>query len=99
MGRRNCSTPRRTPGGPRAGWSRSSTEARENSLMPPPVAAAAAFGIGYRTMTDGHLPFVAGLYATTRADEAAATGWPAAAQAAFLEQQHRAQPRHYRATY
>jgi ribosomal protein S18 acetylase RimI-like enzyme len=67
--------------------------------MPPPVAAAAAFGITYRTMTDGDLPFVAALYATTRADEVAATGWPAATQAAFLEQQHRAQHSHYRAAY
>jgi ribosomal protein S18 acetylase RimI-like enzyme len=67
--------------------------------MPPPVAAAAAFGITYRTMTDGDLPFVAALYAPSRAGEVAGTGWPAAAQAAFLEQQHRAQHSHYRATY
>lgn len=67
--------------------------------MPPPVAAAAAFGIAYRTMTDDDLPFVAALYATTRAEEVAATGWPAAMQAAFLDQQHRAQHRHYRATH
>jgi ribosomal protein S18 acetylase RimI-like enzyme len=59
--------------------------------MPPPVAAAAAFGIAYRPMTDDDLPFVAALYATTRAEEVAATGWPEAMQAAFLEQQHRAQ--------
>lgn len=67
--------------------------------MPPPVAAAAAFGIGYRTMTDGDLPFVAALYATTRTEEVAATGWPAEMQAAFLEQQHRAQHSHYRASH
>ena len=35
--------------------------------MPPPVEAAAAFGIAYREMTDDDLPFVAALYATTRA--------------------------------
>jgi ribosomal protein S18 acetylase RimI-like enzyme len=67
--------------------------------MPPPVAAAAAFGISYRAETDDDLPFVAALYATTRAEEVAATGWPPAMQAAFLEQQHRAQRRHYRATH
>ena len=63
--------------------------------MPPPIAAAAAFGIGYRPETDADQPFVAALYASTRADEIAATGWPEATQAAFLEQQHRAQHLHY----
>ena len=67
--------------------------------MPPPRAAAAAFGISYRVMTDGDLPFVAALYATTRAEELAATGWPAEAQAAFLNQQHLAQHGYYRAAY
>ena len=67
--------------------------------MPPPVAAAAAFGISYRPETDEDLPFVAALYATTRAEEVAATGWPPAVQAAFLEQQHRAQHAHYRAVH
>jgi ribosomal protein S18 acetylase RimI-like enzyme len=67
--------------------------------MPPPVIAAAAFEISYRTMTDDDLPFVAALYATTRAEEVARTGWPPEMQAAFLEQQHRAQHGHYRAAY
>ena len=67
--------------------------------MPPPLRKAAAFGISYRAMTDGDLPFVAALYATTRAEEVAATGWPPALQAAFLDQQHRAQHAHYRAAY
>ena len=67
--------------------------------MPPPVVAAAAFGIGYRAMTDEDLPFVAALYATTRAEEVAATGWPPAMQAAFLEQQHRAQDACYRSAH
>jgi GNAT superfamily N-acetyltransferase len=67
--------------------------------MPPRIRAAAAFGIGYRVMDDGDLPFVAALYATTRAEEVAATGWPAAMQAAFLDQQHRAQHSHYRAVH
>lgn len=67
--------------------------------MPPPVREAAAFGISYRAMTDGDLPFVAALYASTRADEVASTGWPPEMQAAFLDQQHRAQHFHYRTVY
>ncbi|HTU12862.1 MAG TPA: GNAT family N-acetyltransferase [Allosphingosinicella sp.] len=67
--------------------------------MPPPLKAAAAFGIGYRVMTDGDLPFVAKLYATTRAEEVAVTGWPPETQAAFLDQQHRAQHAYYRSAY
>ena len=47
-------------------------------------------------MTDEDLPFVAALYASTRAEEVAQTGWPAAQQQAFLAQQHRAQHLHYR---
>lgn len=50
-------------------------------------------------MTDEDLPFVARLYASTRAAEVAATGWPPQMQAAFLQQQHRAQEQHYRGTY
>ena len=67
--------------------------------MPPPVRAAAAFGVAYRPMTDDDLPFVADLYASTRAEEVAATGWPPEIQAAFLRQQHEAQHRHYQAFY
>lgn len=67
--------------------------------MPPPLREAAAFGLSYRVMTDGDLPFAAALYASTRADEVAATGWPPPMQAAFLDQQHRAQHDHYRAAY
>ena len=67
--------------------------------MPPPLRQAAAFGIAYRTMTDGDLPFVAALYAGTRAEEVAVTGWPPELQAAFLDQQHRAQHSYYRAAY
>jgi ribosomal protein S18 acetylase RimI-like enzyme len=67
--------------------------------MPPPVEAAAAFGIAYREMKDGDLPFVAALYATTRARELEATGWPDAMKAAFCDQQHRVQHAQYRATY
>lgn len=68
-------------------------------MAPPPIEAAAAYGIAYRPMTDGDLPFIAALYASTRAGEIAATGWPPQAQAAFLDQQHRAQHQHYRGAY
>jgi len=67
--------------------------------MPPPIEAAAAFGMAYRPMTDADMPFVAALFASTRADEVAATGWPPEMQSAFLDQQHRAQHQHYRNVY
>lgn len=67
--------------------------------MPPPVGAAAAFGISYRPETTDDGPFLAALYASTRADELAAFGWPPEMQSAFLGQQHQAQHRHYRAAY
>lgn len=67
--------------------------------MPPPVEAAAPFGIAYREMAEGDLPFVAALYATTRARELEATGWPEQMKAAFCDQQHRVQHAQYRATY
>lgn len=67
--------------------------------MPPPIEAAAAFGIAYRPMTDEDLAFVAALYASTRAEEVASTGWPPEMQQAFLDQQHRAQHQHYRGAY
>ena len=50
-------------------------------------------------MTDADLPFVATLYASTRREELAATGWPQEMQDAFLHQQHEAQHAFYRATY
>lgn len=66
---------------------------------PPPLRAAAPLGVTYRDMTDADLPFVAALYASTRAEEVAATGWPPEMQAAFLQQQHQAQHAHYRRHY
>ncbi|MDQ4086444.1 MAG: GNAT family N-acetyltransferase, partial [Pseudomonadota bacterium] len=52
-----------------------------------------------RPMTDADLPFSAALYASTRAAELARVGWPLEQQRLFLEQQHDAQHRHYRAAY
>jgi ribosomal protein S18 acetylase RimI-like enzyme len=67
--------------------------------MPPPINAAAEFGIGYRPFTQDDLPFVAELYASTRRWEVALTGWPLEAQEAFLAQQHEAQHSHYSTHY
>ncbi|HYN46117.1 MAG TPA: GNAT family N-acetyltransferase, partial [Allosphingosinicella sp.] len=64
--------------------------------MPPPFEGAAALGLTLRPMTDEDLPFVADLYASTRAEEFAAVGWPPEALRAFLAQQHDAQHRQYR---
>lgn len=50
-------------------------------------------------MQDADLPFSAEVYASTRSEELAITGWPPEAQRAFLLQQHEAQHRHYRSTY
>ena len=67
--------------------------------MPPELRAAAGHLITLRPMTDGDLPFVAALYASTREAELEPTGWPPEMRAAFLTQQHDAQHRHYRAAY
>lgn len=63
------------------------------------MPAAAALGVTSRAMRDGDLAFVATLYASTRLEEMAPLGWPAAAQNAFLTQQHAAQHRDYRSRY
>lgn len=67
--------------------------------MPPPLDAAACLGVSCRPANDEDLPFLAALYASTRAEEVAATCWPPAAQAQFLAQQFDAQHRHYRTYY
>jgi hypothetical protein len=63
--------------------------------MPPPPKAAAALGIVYRKFADEDLSFVGELYASTRREELAVTGWPTEMQEAFLAQQHAAQHSHY----
>jgi GNAT superfamily N-acetyltransferase len=67
--------------------------------VPPPLRRAAAFGINYRELTEDDLPFIAALYASTRTEELAPTGWPDEVKSAFLAQQHDAQHRHYQAHY
>jgi ribosomal protein S18 acetylase RimI-like enzyme len=63
------------------------------------LEAAGPLGIALRPMTDADIPFAAALYASTRADEVAQTGWPVEQQEAFLAHQHDAQHRHYRTHY
>jgi ribosomal protein S18 acetylase RimI-like enzyme len=63
--------------------------------MPPPLKAASGFGISYRRFSDDDLPFVTDLYASTRREEVAMTGWPADFQEQFLAQQAAAQHSHY----
>jgi GNAT superfamily N-acetyltransferase len=65
----------------------------------PLLTAAARLGVSCRPFTENDLPFVAELYASTRREEVAATGWPAEMQAAFLLQQHEAQHAHYSTHY
>ena len=67
--------------------------------MPPPLRRAAAFGVTYRNLREDDLPFIAALYASTRTEELAVTGWPDEVKSAFLEQQHRAQHHHYQTHY
>jgi GNAT superfamily N-acetyltransferase len=67
--------------------------------MPPPLVAAFACGISYRPMTDDDLPFLGVLYASTRAEEVAVTGWPEDMQRHFLQQQFNAQHQHYQLHY
>lgn len=60
---------------------------------------ATSSGLGFRTLTEGDLPFLAQLYASTRADELAVTDWSDDDKAAFLEAQFRAQHAHYQQYY
>ncbi|HEU0099123.1 MAG TPA: GNAT family N-acetyltransferase [Allosphingosinicella sp.] len=67
--------------------------------MPPPLKAAARLGVRYRVAADEDLPFLALVYASTRLEEVARTGWPAETQRQFLLHQFDAQHRHYRQHY
>lgn len=60
---------------------------------------AAAAGCRFRRIADDDLPFLARLYASTRAEELAFTDWPGDKKAEFLEQQFRAQHAHYQRYY
>lgn len=67
--------------------------------MPPPLKAAARLGLAYRTATEADLPLLALVYASTRVEEVARTGWPLETQHQFLAHQFDAQHRHYRQHY
>ena len=67
--------------------------------MGPPVGTAAAFGVTWRTMREDDLAFAASVYASTRTEELAVTGWPDEVKQAFLDQQHQAQHNHYQSHY
>ena len=71
----------------------------EAETVTEPFAEANRIGLLLRPMTDADLPFLFGLYASTRAEEVAGTGWPPEAQVQFLQQQFEAQHHHYTAHY
>ena len=55
--------------------------------------------ITFRTITDDDLPFLARLYASTREEEVAVTGWSEEEKENFLQMQFRAQHAHYQEHY
>ena len=67
--------------------------------MPPPLRAAAELDISYRPIADSDLPFLFGVYASTRAEELEPTGWPPEMKDQFLRQQFTAQHDHYQRHY
>lgn len=64
-----------------------------------PLDAAVPFAIVLRPVMEDDQPFLEALYASTRAEEVAATGWPVEVQEQFLRQQHAAQHAHYQAHF
>ena len=67
--------------------------------MPPPLRAAAALGVSDRPIADSDLPFLAEVYASTRTEELAATGWSEEMLQGFLAHQFGAQHAHYQRHY
>ena len=68
------------------------------TLMPVPRRAATC-GVTYRSATDADLSLLAEIYASTRAEEVATTGWPRQQQDEFLRMQFEAQHSHYKEHY
>jgi ribosomal protein S18 acetylase RimI-like enzyme len=62
-------------------------------------ARAAAAGLTFRPIADADLPFLARLYASTRAEELVPVPWTEEAKAAFLLMQFQAQHDHYQTHY
>ncbi len=63
--------------------------------MPFALDAAAALGLSLRPVLADDMAFLSRLYATTRADELAITGWPEATKSLFVVQQFTAQNASY----
>ena len=59
----------------------------------------AARAISLRPATEADLPYLCGLFASTRADEMSRVPWPQAAKRVFLEDQFALQHQHYLAYY
>jgi ribosomal protein S18 acetylase RimI-like enzyme len=72
-----------------------------NAAAPVPFgwARAAALGLTFRPIADADLPFLARVYAATRAEELSVTPLTDAQKAAFLDAQFRAQHAHYQKYY
>ena len=58
-----------------------------------------AAGLSFRPIADADLPFLAGVYASTRMEELAVTDWSDVQKSAFLQMQFDAQHRHYQTHY
>jgi ribosomal protein S18 acetylase RimI-like enzyme len=56
---------------------------------------AAAAGLAFRSVTDADLPFLARVYASTRAEELAVVPWSVEEKQVFLDMQFRAQHQFY----
>ncbi len=63
--------------------------------MPFALDASAALGLSLRPVLADDMAFLSMLYATTRADELAMTGWPEATKSLFVVQQFTAQNASY----
>lgn len=72
-----------------------------NAAAPVPFgwARAAGLGLTFRRIADADLPFLARVYASTRAEELAATTMTDAQKAAFLDAQFQLQHAHYQKYY
>ena len=57
------------------------------------------FGLSYRTATDADLKVLSNIYASTRAEEVALSGWTPEQQRDFLQMQFDAQHTHYHQHY
>jgi GNAT superfamily N-acetyltransferase len=60
-----------------------------------PLDRAARLGLSLRPVRPDDMPFLSALYATTRADELALTGWPEATKSLFVVHQFTAQNASY----